>query len=90
MSYVRADDILPKEILEMVQQYVDGEVIYVPRKSDGYKSWGEKTETKKKLLLRNQRLYQEFLSGTSVAELSERYYLTQKSIYRIIRNYKKL
>ena len=30
MSYLRAEEILPKEVLELVQQYVSGKAIYVP------------------------------------------------------------
>lgn len=33
MSYKRAIHILPNDLLEMVQEYVDGEFIYIPRKS---------------------------------------------------------
>ena len=35
MSYKRADDILPENILEILQMYVSGEAIYVPKKKDG-------------------------------------------------------
>ncbi len=30
MSYLRAEEILPKEVLELVQQYVSGKAIYIP------------------------------------------------------------
>lgn len=32
MGYKRAEEILPMEIIELIQQYVDGENIYIPRK----------------------------------------------------------
>ena len=32
MSYRRAEEILPMEIIELIQQYVDGENIYIPKK----------------------------------------------------------
>ncbi len=88
MGYIRAEDILPEEVLVLVQQYVDGQMIYIPRKSDCHKSWGAGTQTKKDLMVRNQRMYEEYLSGTSVSELSGRYFLTEKSVQRIIRNCK--
>ena len=34
MSYIRADEILPKELLEAIQQYIDGQTIYIPRKKN--------------------------------------------------------
>ena len=33
MGYMKAEEILPIEIIELIQQYVDGENIYIPRKS---------------------------------------------------------
>ena len=89
MGYIRAEDILPKDVLELVQQYADGRTIYIPRKSDCHKSWGAGTETKKDLMIRNERMYEEYQSGTTIIELSERYFLTEKSVQRIIRNHKK-
>ncbi len=29
MGYIKAEEILPVEIIELVQQYVDGESIYI-------------------------------------------------------------
>ena len=89
MGYMRAEDILPKEVLELVQKYADGQTIYIPRKSDCHKSWGAGTETKRDLMIRNERMYEEYQSGTTIIELSERYFLTEKSVQRIIRNHKK-
>ena len=89
MGYIRAEDILPKDVLELVQQHVDGQTIYIPRKSDCHKSWGAGTETKKDLMIRNKRMYEEYQSGATITQLSGRYFLTEKSVQRIIRNHKK-
>lgn len=43
MSYKKADKILPKELLEIIQQYVEGESIYIPRKTENRRSWGDTT-----------------------------------------------
>lgn len=34
MSYMRAEEVLPQEILASVQQYVDGQMLYIPRKTE--------------------------------------------------------
>lgn len=47
MDYIRAADILPPELIEQLQQYADGAVIYIPKKKEDKKAWGEKTATKK-------------------------------------------
>lgn len=88
MGYRRAEDILPEDVLALVQQYVDGQTVYIPRKSGGHRSWGAGTKTKEELRIRNQQMYEAYLSGATVTELAGRYFLTEKSIRRIIRKYK--
>lgn len=34
MSYVNADDVLPKDLIGEIQKYVDGQLIYIPRKDE--------------------------------------------------------
>ena len=34
MSYKKANEVLPQALLNAVQQYIDGEYIYIPRKED--------------------------------------------------------
>lgn len=85
MSYKRAIYILPHELLEQVQKYVDGEFIYIPRKSGNKKEWGTKTSTRKELQQRNIQIYEDYLARNSQQELSEKYFLSLKSIQRIIR-----
>lgn len=84
MSYVNARKIFPDEILEIIQNYVDGEYIYIPKKEENKKSWGELTKSKEEILIRNTRIYEDYLTGLSIQSLSERYYLSPKTIQRII------
>lgn len=53
MSYKKAIHILPEELLELIQEYVDGECIYIPRKSNNKKEWGSNTPTREELSIRN-------------------------------------
>lgn len=46
MGYIRAEEILPIEIIELIQQYVDGKNIYIPRKSSHRQAWGTGTQIK--------------------------------------------
>ena len=34
MSYIKAETILPKELIEAIQQYVEGKSIYIPSKEN--------------------------------------------------------
>ncbi len=84
MSYAKARDIFPHEILEIIQNYVNGEYIYIPKKEENKIAWGELTQCKKEILNRNAKIYEEYLQGISKQSLSERYYLSPKTIQRII------
>ena len=86
MSYIRADEILPKELLEAIQQHVDGQIIYIPRKEK--QAWGSGTSTKEFFRERNERIFQAWQEGISEEELSRRFSLSRKSIQRILRNKK--
>jgi len=89
MSYYRAEEVLPEHIIKEIQKYVDGHSIYVPKKPANRKNWGESTETLSFLEKRNEQIYSEYLEGCSIAQLSAKYYLVEKSIQRIIRQKKK-
>lgn len=84
MSYVKAVDVLPDEILELIQNYIDGEYIYIPRKEDNKKSWGENTDYRKEIEKRNSMIYKEYKTGVKIKILAEKYFLSEKSIQRIV------
>ena len=95
MGYRRAEEILPNEIIELIQQYVDGTSIYIPRKTShrqGWgtgtqirQGWGTGTQIRQELSRRDRQIYEEYLAGSRVGELACKYYLSEKSIQRILR-----
>lgn len=87
MSYVNAEDVLPKILVKEIQKYVDGQLIYIPRKNENSLSWGEKNGTKEKMAERNQTIVKNYYSGYSIEELSAAYYLSEKRIKGIIHEY---
>ncbi|MBU3179172.1 hypothetical protein KPL47_23040 [Clostridium estertheticum] len=89
MSYVKATDVLPEEVLDLIQKYVDGEYIYIPKKECNRKLWGETTKSKKETSARNADIYKMYEEGVSVKILSEMYYLSSKSIQKIVLKIKK-
>lgn len=90
MSYIRAEEVLPVEIIEMIQQYADGIHLYIPRKLENCLEWGQNTKAKEIYKTRNLEIYQKYMSGIHVKELANEYFLSDKSIWRIIRNMKKV
>ncbi len=89
MGYKRAEEILPVELIELIQQYVDGTNIYIPRREGNRTTWGYANNTREKLSNRDENIYREYLEGKNVYELSEKYFLSDKSIWRIVRKMKK-
>lgn len=84
MSYIKAETVLPKEILMLVQEYADGQYLYIPKKEENRKSWGENTDSRQQIRQRDIEIYQKYKHGISACELAEEYYLSLKSIQRII------
>ena len=84
MSYIRAEEVLPKELIEAIQQYISGENIYIPCVEK--KDWGSQTETKKYYKDRNKEICDKSRQGVSTIILAEEYFLSEKSIRRIIRS----
>ena len=88
MQYKKATHVLPKELLEEVQEYVDGTYLYIPRATEKKKEWGSATATRNELERRNEAIYRGYLAGVRTKELADRHYLSPKSIQRIIRQMK--
>ncbi len=84
MSYLRAEEVLPEELIQTIQQYVNGKTIYIPSKDK--KDWGSKTDTRQILKDRNTRIYNRYLEGVAVSMLAQDFSLSVKSIQRIVRN----
>ena len=83
MSYISAEDVLPKELIETIQQYVSGKSIYIPCKEK--KNWGSETKTKQYYINRNHEICTKHKNEVPVKILAEEYSLSVKSIQRIVR-----
>lgn len=89
MSYRKAEVVLPADLVEQIQNYIDGECLYIPRKEENKRNWGESTSIRMEMEQRNLDIYMEYRSGVPTTELAERYYLSPKSIQRIVLKVKK-
>ena len=86
MRYIKAEKILPEELIRKIQEYADGVYIYIPRKPGTRRRWGQETAYKAELKARNDRIHQDQQSGDSISVLSRKYHLSEKSIRRILQN----
>ena len=84
MSYIKAEEILPEELIRQIQVYVDGVYIYIPRKPGTRRAWGQETDYRAELQARNARIRRDHAEGIGAAELSRKYHLSEKSIRRIL------
>ena len=87
MKYINANEILPKQLIKELQNYVQGGYIYVPIKTDERKNWGEQSSYRLELDRRNEKIRQEYKNGVSLDILANRYYLSVSAVRKII--YKK-
>lgn len=88
MGYKKGIEILPTELIKQIQEYVDGELIYIPRLSEKRRKWGENTNSPKAFEERNAEIYLKYKNGVSVMKLSEDFYISPQGIYKIISKYK--
>lgn len=84
MKYVNGKDLFPSELLNLIQDYVQGQYVYIPKRNESKEKWGTKTTYKKELDKRNGHIYSKFLTGLTVNQLSENYSLSSKSIRRVL------
>lgn len=84
MSYKNGKEILPSYLLEELQKYIQGELIYIPRQENTRKGWGENNGTKSALQERNNEIYRLFREGVNVEQLISLYNLSEDSIRKII------
>lgn len=88
MKYEKAQNILPEDVIELIQQYIEGGYLYIPVKNENKKAWGENSGAKDSLKERNREIFDLYNQGISIKELAADYYLTEYSIRRIIRQEK--
>jgi len=89
VSYKNATEILPEKLLQDLQQYIDGEYVYIPKLDGKKKKWGENTRSKEVIIDRNNEIYHQYLLGISTKALANHYFLSQKTIQKIIANMKR-
>lgn len=87
MRYVNANDILPKELLDEIQKYVRGDLIYIPKPEKERVQWGVHTGERLRLQKRNEQIKMLFKQGKSLQSLAETFHLSIETIKKIV--YKK-
>lgn len=84
MKYVNARSVLPEPMLEKLQEYAEGKVLYIPKRPQNRKGWGEVRGSKEITKVRNAAIRAAFSQGASFRALAEQYCLTEETIKKIV------
>jgi Mor family transcriptional regulator len=84
MKYVKANAVLPEELIMEIQKYVQGETIYIPKAERTRKKWGAKSGSKQFFENRNASIRLAFKQGSTLQELAEQYFLSMETIKKIV------
>jgi Mor family transcriptional regulator len=85
MSYINADELLPPELLQELQSYIQGSLIYIPRE-DGEKrlEWGSRSGARESFDKRNAEIRAAKAQGRKIDELADEYGLSPGGIRKIL------
>lgn len=90
MGYKNVSEILPENLVRQIQEFIDGDVIYIPRKAVNRKCWGDGTDTKKQLQSRDMEIVLKYSQGVRVSDLANEYHMSTQGIYKILSKKKNL
>lgn len=83
MNYTKATDILPQHLLEEIQSYIDGTLLYIPKTGNKVK-WGTHSGTREMLQNRNKEILACYQQGASISDLADEYHLCEDTIKKIV------
>lgn len=84
MKYINAAEVLPKELLDEILNYVDGELLYIPTSGKKQK-WGENSGSREYYKKRNNEISNQYKNGISITEIAKNYCLSYDSVRKIIK-----
>lgn len=84
MRYVKAETILPDNLVREIQKYIQGEYLYIPSQPEKRKKWGENSGSREYIRSRNEAIRSMYKSGYAITNLAEEFFLSIESIKKII------
>ncbi len=85
MKYKNAKEVLPEYLLLEIMKYIGGGLVYFPELKEK-ESWGNLSGIRDELKERNFQIKSDYKNGLSVSKLKKKYFLSQSSLYRIIKD----
>lgn len=85
MKYKNAKDVLPPDLLNEVQKYSCGEILYIPKMDNMDRlAWGELSGNKERVSKRNTLIVSQYKKGIRIDALIDEFHLSEDSIRKII------
>jgi hypothetical protein len=84
MPYMNATLVLPPDLVAAIQNYVEGQLIYVPRRQKARRGWGTRSGGRAMLCQRNAQIRSAHGLGCPPGILAERFHLSEDSIRKIV------
>lgn len=84
MRYVKAETILPAELVKEIQKYIQGGYVYIPSEPQKRKKWGENSGNRAYILNRNKTIRNKYKDGNSIENLASEFFLSVESIKKIV------
>ena len=90
MKYINGKDVLPEKLLQQLQVYAQGNLLYIPRQENCRAGWGAVNGTRQMIKARNIQICEMYGEGATIIELMEHYHLSEDSIRKVLSNRKSL
>lgn len=84
MNYRNGRDVLPPSLLKELQKHIEGELIYIPKKSNERVGWGVNSGTRQMIESRNEEIFSLHCQGHTIEHLKQAFHLSQDSIRKVI------
>jgi len=84
MPYLKGEETLPAELLREIQNYIQGALVYIPRRPRERLGWGRRNGTREALDRRDEAIREARDRGVSVAEIAGDYSLSPDAIRKIL------
>ena len=85
MKYINAADVLPKDLLNEILNYVDGELLYIPI-SRKKKKWGTNSGSREYYDKRNKEIINQYKDGMTINDIARKHCLSYDSVRKIVNN----
>ncbi len=85
MAYKNACEILPPSLVKQIQQYIDGDIIYIPARGEKRIAWGCRNGTREMYTRRNNQIVQQYKTGIPVSDIADMFGLSEDSIRKILK-----